>query len=61
METVLVTLVHRFEDIETITIVDILRRTGARVTLPGVIEGSRGIKIAPDVKFLRQLWIMNLI
>lgn len=52
MKTVLVMLAPGFEEIETITIVDILRRAGARVTLaatvPGVLEGSRGIKVAPD-------------
>ena len=41
-----------FEEIETITVVDILRRAGARVvmagTVGGVLEGSRGIKIEPD-------------
>ena len=52
MKKVLVTLAPGFEEIETITVVDILRRAGARVTIaatvPGVIEGSRSIKIAPD-------------
>ncbi len=52
MKTVLVTLAPGFEEIETITVVDILRRAGARVTLaatvPGALEGSRGIKVTPD-------------
>jgi protein deglycase len=52
MKTVLITLAPGFQEIETITVVDILRRAGARVTLAatvqGLIEGSRGIKIAPD-------------
>jgi protein deglycase len=52
MKTVLVTLAPGFEEIETITVVDILRRAGARVTLaatvPGVLEGSRCIKVTPD-------------
>jgi protein deglycase len=52
MKKVLVTLAPGFEEIETITVVDILRRAGARVTIastvPGIIEGSRSIKIAPD-------------
>jgi 4-methyl-5(b-hydroxyethyl)-thiazole monophosphate biosynthesis len=52
MKTVLVTLAPGFEEIETITIVDILRRAGARVTMAatvaGVLEGSRGIKVEPD-------------
>ena len=52
MKKALVTLAPGFEEIETITVVDILRRAGARVTIaasvPGIIEGSRSIKIAPD-------------
>jgi len=52
MKTVLVTLAPGFEEIETITVVDIIRRAGARVTLAatvtGVLEGSRGIKVVPD-------------
>jgi 4-methyl-5(b-hydroxyethyl)-thiazole monophosphate biosynthesis len=42
MKTVLVTLAPGFEEIETVTVVDILRRPGARVTLaatdPGVLR-----------------------
>ena len=45
-------LVFGFEEIETITVVDILRRSGAQVILgsvqPGPIEGSRGISVLPD-------------
>ena len=41
-----------FEEIETITVVDILRRAGARVTLAatedGNIQGSRGVTVVPD-------------
>lgn len=52
MKTVLVTLAPGFEEIETITVVDILRRAGARVTLGatqyGPIEGSRGVSVLPD-------------
>ena len=52
MKTVLVTIAPGFEEIETITVVDILRRAGARVTLastvPGVLKGSRNIKLEPD-------------
>jgi 4-methyl-5(b-hydroxyethyl)-thiazole monophosphate biosynthesis len=52
MKTVLVTLVPEFEEIETITVVDILRRAGARVTFAStvrcVLEVSRSIKVAPD-------------
>lgn len=52
MKKVLVTLAPGFEEIEAITVVDILRRAGARVTIAGTIvtsiEGSRGIKLIPD-------------
>ncbi|MCH8158132.1 MAG: DJ-1/PfpI family protein, partial [Nitrospinae bacterium] len=52
MKKVLVPLAPGFEEIETITVVDILRRSGARVTVAGtregVIEGSRGVKVVPD-------------
>lgn len=52
MKTVLVLLAPGFEEIETITVVDILRRAGAQVTLAGTeqgpLEGSRGIHVLPD-------------
>jgi len=52
MKKVLVALAPGFEEIETVTVVDILRRAGARVVLAGteegLIEGSRGIKIMAD-------------
>jgi protein deglycase len=52
MKRVLVPLAPGFEEIEAITIIDILRRSGARVSIAGivegVIEGSRGIKIIAD-------------
>lgn len=52
MKTVLVPLAPGFEEIETITVVDILRRAGARVTLAGTeggpLKGSRGIHVLPD-------------
>ncbi len=41
-----------FEEIETLTVVDILRRAGARVTLAGTekgaLQGSRGVHVLPD-------------
>ena len=52
MKNALVPLAPGFEEIETITVVDILRRSGARVTIAGivegVIEGSRGIRLFAD-------------
>jgi 4-methyl-5(b-hydroxyethyl)-thiazole monophosphate biosynthesis len=52
MKKVLVALAPGFEEIETITVVDILRRAGARVVLAateeGPIEGSRGVSVLPD-------------
>lgn len=49
---VLVPLAPGFEEIETIAVVDILRRAGARVTLAGTeegpIKGSRGVLVVPD-------------
>ncbi|GJL78209.1 MAG: 4-methyl-5(B-hydroxyethyl)-thiazole monophosphate biosynthesis protein [Nitrospinaceae bacterium] len=52
MKKVLVPLAPGFEEIETVTIVDILRRAGARVTLAGteegVLQGSRGINLVAD-------------
>ena len=52
MKKILVVIAPGFEEIETITIVDILRRARGRVTLgatvKGIIKGSRGIKVEPD-------------
>jgi protein deglycase len=52
MKNILVPLAPGFEEIETITIVDILRRSGARVCLAGLIEGvikgSRGVQLIAD-------------
>jgi len=52
MKNVLIPIAPGFEEIETITVVDILRRSGARVStagiVDGVIEGSRGVKIIAD-------------
>ena len=52
MKKVLVALAPGFEEIETITVVDILRRAGGRVVLAateeGPIEGSRGVSVLPD-------------
>lgn len=52
MKKVLVTLAPGFEEIETVTVIDILRRAGARVTVAGTVEGalkgSRGVTVIPD-------------
>ena len=52
MKKVLITLAPGFEEIETITVIDILRRAGARVVLAateeGPIEGSRGVSVLSD-------------
>lgn len=52
MKRVLVPLAPGFEEIEALTIVDILRRAGAEVTVagtvPGVVEGRSGIRVLPD-------------
>jgi len=57
MKKVLVALAPGFEEIETVTVVDILRRAGARVTLAGTeegpIEGSRGVRVLSDAVFGR--------
>jgi len=52
MTKALVFLASGFEEIEAITIVDVLRRAGVDVTVagltPNVVEGAHGIKIVPD-------------
>ena len=51
---ILVPLAEGFEEIETVTIVDVLRRAELDVTLAGVgkdeiVLGSRGMRLAPDL------------
>lgn len=52
MANALVFLATGFEEIETTTIVDVLRRANIEVTVtsltPNLVEGVHGIKIAPD-------------
>jgi 4-methyl-5(b-hydroxyethyl)-thiazole monophosphate biosynthesis len=49
---ILLPIAPGFEEIEALTVVDILRRAGASVTLAGtidgIIEGRNGIKVMPD-------------
>jgi 4-methyl-5(b-hydroxyethyl)-thiazole monophosphate biosynthesis len=51
---VLVPLAEGFEEIEAMTVVDVLRRAGIKVTtagLPGtIVEGSRNVKVLTDTK-----------
>lgn len=53
-ERVLVPLAEGFEEIEAVTIVDVLRRAGLDVTVaglrPGAVRGAHGIPIVPDVE-----------
>jgi 4-methyl-5(b-hydroxyethyl)-thiazole monophosphate biosynthesis len=52
MKQTLVFLATGFEEIETVTIIDIFRRAGLKVTIasliPSVIEGAHGLKIVAD-------------
>src|SRR6187455_3437932 len=51
-ERILVPLAEGFEEIEAVTIVDVLRRAGLDVTVaslaPGPVRGGHGIPIVPD-------------
>jgi 4-methyl-5(b-hydroxyethyl)-thiazole monophosphate biosynthesis len=53
MKKVLVPLAPGFEEIEAVTVIDILRRAGVEVTVAGTvrgeIEGRNKIKVTPDV------------
>jgi 4-methyl-5(b-hydroxyethyl)-thiazole monophosphate biosynthesis len=49
---IMVLLAEGFEEVEFVTIVDILRRAGVEVTVVGLeagtVDGSHGIKVMPD-------------
>ncbi len=53
MSVVLVPLAKGFEEIEAVTVVDILRRAEVRVVVAGesenAVEGSRGVRVVPDI------------
>lgn len=52
MSKVLVPLAEGCEELEAVTIVDLLRRAGVEVTTaglkPGVVKASRGVQLVPD-------------
>ncbi len=52
MKSVLIPLAPGFEDLEAVTMIDILRRSGIEVVIAGLqdglIQGSRGVRIQPD-------------
>ncbi|MBU1664355.1 MAG: DJ-1/PfpI family protein [Gammaproteobacteria bacterium] len=52
MKSVLIPLAPGFEDLEAVTLIDLLRRAGIEVVSAGLhaglIEGSRGVRIQPD-------------
>ena len=52
MSKVLVPLAPGFEDLEAVTIVDLLRRAGIEVVTaglaPGLVQGARGTRMQPD-------------
>ena len=51
-ERILVPLAEGFEEIEAVTIIDVLRRAGLDVTVaglaPGPVRGAHGIPVVPD-------------
>jgi 4-methyl-5(b-hydroxyethyl)-thiazole monophosphate biosynthesis len=53
MKRVLIPLAPGFEEIEAVTLVDILRRAGITVdvagTVSGPIQASRGVQVVPDI------------
>jgi 4-methyl-5(b-hydroxyethyl)-thiazole monophosphate biosynthesis len=54
MTKALVFLATGFEEIETVTVVDVLRRANIEVTIAGLMsqptEGAHGMKVVPDTK-----------
>lgn len=58
MKKIIVPIADGFEEIETMTVVDVLRRAGAEVTLAGVraeaLKGSRGVQVLPDTEISGQ-------
>lgn len=54
MASVLVPLAPGFEDLEAVTIVNLLRRAGIEVVTaglqPGLVQGARGMRMQPDAE-----------
>jgi 4-methyl-5(b-hydroxyethyl)-thiazole monophosphate biosynthesis len=52
MKTVLIPLAPGFEDLEAVTLIDLLRRAGIEVVTAGLhaglIPGARGVRVQPD-------------
>lgn len=52
MKKVLVPLADGFEEIETMTVIDVLRRAGVEVVTAGIkeglLEGAHGVRVMPD-------------
>ena len=59
MKNVLIPLAPGFEEIETITVVDILRRSGARVSTAGIVDGL--LKAQEGLNSLRMNLLIILI
>lgn len=59
MARVIVPLAEGFEELEAVTVIDLLRRAGIDVVVaalqPGPVEGSHGIALVPDLDLDRAL------
>jgi 4-methyl-5(b-hydroxyethyl)-thiazole monophosphate biosynthesis len=57
MAKVLVPLADGCEELEAVTVIDLLRRAGIDVTTaglkPGIVQASRGVQLVPDVTNLK--------
>jgi len=58
MSRALIVLAEGFEEIEAVTVIDVLRRAGVEVVVCGLhdrdpVEGSRGVRVVPDAALPR--------